>query len=78
MKETKNAIVYVRVGFTRVLRAAHSVCYLAECVGNLWSQQRQNGDYNDGNQNENECVLYQALTLFSFKIHRASPPPVYE
>lgn len=52
------------INFGQVL-AAEAVGDLAEDVTNLGTQQGQDGDDNDGDQDENESVLYQTLTFFT-------------
>jgi len=36
----------------------------AECVADFGSQQTHNSNDNDGNESENNCILYEALTFF--------------
>ncbi len=49
---------------------------LAEDIGNLWANEHQNGDDDNGDQDEDQRVLDETLTFFARQIHAFSPPPL--
>lgn len=55
------------------LCAAETGSHAAENVRNLRTEDRQNRDNDDRHQDEDQCVLNQALTFFAWKIHCCHP-----
>jgi len=41
---------------------------VAEDVTNCWAEQCQNDDHDDGYQYQDQSILYEALTFFTWKV----------
>jgi hypothetical protein len=47
---------------------ADAFAYAGEDLSDLWAKQYQDGDYDDGYQEQDQSVFYEALAFFFFSL----------